>query len=165
MVSDASTVLPSATGIPGSSPGRTTLRSPPGMPRMESRRPSRLTTLRDPSIFCGCFGGITLLSLSKLLSSSLASFRSNLVRCGRSGLAVDGTTTALGPALAKLGRRYLPAIEDPKVVCPVAARIVDASDVDSSSSLFSNGSSSGSSSKSLAIDASAMGDPAANDPR
>lgn len=93
-----------------SSSGATTFRSPPGIPAMGKCLLTFLIIVREPSPFCGCFGGIMLLSRNRLLSSFLASCRSVFVGY-LSNFIVPGTTVALGPAVEKLGLRYDPIME------------------------------------------------------
>lgn len=123
---------------------------------------SFLAMVREPSPFCGCFGGIRLLSRSRLLSSFLASCLSVFVGY-LSNFIVPGTTVALGPAVEKLGLRYEPIMEWSCEVVRVTGRIVEASESDSSpslpdSSIGFSGSESGSASRSWAIEACATGD-------
>ena len=85
-----------------SSSGLTTFLSPPGIPATGNA----LTTLAAIlcSALCGCLGGMTLLSLSKLLSSLKASCLSLHVGF-RSGPTTSGMAVARVPAVIKLGLR------------------------------------------------------------
>ena len=148
LASDATPSPPSSAGVAPSS--RDTFRSPPGMWKRLRLRPS-------PSpVVCGCFGGMMLLSLSRLRSSSSACFLSCLESRSCSDITNGGRTVALFPAPAKLGRRYRPAND---CALPPGAD-VDGHDVEESESGSDSDSmaSSGSSSMSRAREACAIGE-------